>query len=302
MIIVTGAAGFIGSNLVHALNARGRRDIIAVDNLARAEKFRNLVGADIADYLDKREFLERLDAFAGAEAILHQGACSDTMESDGRYMMENNYRYSMRLLEFTARHRIRIKAFLAHMFGQGPAAIGALHVKDFRRQQAKRGLAAGIGSWEPLPGFLGPNGHHRHVAGGLKPGTLHAGHRRKPRQNPGGAIEIPALTHGIEVTAHDDPLSRAVGPRQGHIQIARDIIAAFQAEFFGGVAHQLMRNTLTAPIGFARDTFAIACGFSQRVKQPRREVHIRGQIGQHEQAYSMLRTRPPSTRIMEAVI
>ncbi|MBU6270704.1 MAG: ADP-glyceromanno-heptose 6-epimerase [Betaproteobacteria bacterium] len=118
MIIVTGAAGFIGSNLVHALNARGRRDIIAVDNLARAEKFRNLVGADIADYLDKREFLERLDDFAGAEAILHQGACSDTMESDGRYMMDNNYRYSMRLLEFTARHRI------AYLYASSAAVYG----------------------------------------------------------------------------------------------------------------------------------------------------------------------------------
>ena len=103
MIIVTGAAGFIGSNLVHALNARGHRDIIAVDNLTKADKYRNLVDAEIADYLDKREFLERLEAhhFEGAiEAVFHQGACSDTMETDGRYMMENNYRYSMILLDW----------------------------------------------------------------------------------------------------------------------------------------------------------------------------------------------------------
>ncbi|MBK8766180.1 MAG: ADP-glyceromanno-heptose 6-epimerase [Burkholderiaceae bacterium] len=106
VIIVTGAAGFIGANLVHALNARGERDIVAVDNLTRADKFRNLADADIGDYLDKHEFLSRLDEFAGASAILHQGACSDTMESDGRYMMENNYRYSMRLLEFTRAHGI----------------------------------------------------------------------------------------------------------------------------------------------------------------------------------------------------
>lgn len=100
--IVTGAAGFIGANLVHALNARGITDIIAVDNLTRADKFTNLVDCEIADYLDKGEFLARLAAGAwdGAlAAVLHQGACSDTMESDGRYMMENNYRYSLAVLD-----------------------------------------------------------------------------------------------------------------------------------------------------------------------------------------------------------
>ena len=88
---VTGAAGFIGSNLVRALNARGVTNIIAVDNLTRAEKFRNLVDCEIADYIDKREFLGRLAAgeLDGAlDAVLHQGACSDTMETDGRYRTE----------------------------------------------------------------------------------------------------------------------------------------------------------------------------------------------------------------------
>jgi len=101
--IVTGAAGFIGANLVKALNERGVRRIIAVDNLTRADKFRNLVDCDIADYLDKQEFIDRLLAghFDGdVEAILHQGACSDTMEGDGRYMMENNYRYSLGILDW----------------------------------------------------------------------------------------------------------------------------------------------------------------------------------------------------------
>ncbi|MBL8422505.1 MAG: ADP-glyceromanno-heptose 6-epimerase [Candidatus Accumulibacter phosphatis] len=101
--IVTGASGFIGSNLVKALNERGVRKIIAVDNLTRADKFKNLVDCDIADYIDKGEFLDRLVAgdFDGdIDAILHQGACSDTMEADGRYMMENNYRYSLGILDW----------------------------------------------------------------------------------------------------------------------------------------------------------------------------------------------------------
>ena len=101
-IVVTGAAGFIGSNLVRALNARGDRDIIAVDNLARADKVRNLADCDISEFVDKEDFLDRLQDgdFDDIDAVLHQGACSDTMESDGRYMMRNNYRYSRLLLDW----------------------------------------------------------------------------------------------------------------------------------------------------------------------------------------------------------
>jgi ADP-L-glycero-D-manno-heptose 6-epimerase len=122
-VIVTGAAGFIGSNLVKALNARGERDILAVDNLQRAEKCVNLADCEIADYLDKREFIERV---AGgrfdlrASAVLHQGACSDTMETDGRYMMDNNYRYSLALLEWCAARGVPfIYASSASVYGSG---------------------------------------------------------------------------------------------------------------------------------------------------------------------------------------
>ena len=100
-VVVTGAAGFIGANLVRGLNGRGETEILAVDNLANAQKFANLVDCEIADYVDKDEFLDRLeggDIDDDIAAVLHQGACSDTMATDGRYMMRNNYRYSLALL------------------------------------------------------------------------------------------------------------------------------------------------------------------------------------------------------------
>jgi ADP-L-glycero-D-manno-heptose 6-epimerase len=122
-LIVTGAAGFIGSNLVRALNRRGERDIIAVDNLARADKVANLRDLEIADFVDKRDFLERLESgrYEGkVAAILHQGACSDTMESDGRYMMANNYEYSMSLLRWCRARSVRlIYASSASVYGSG---------------------------------------------------------------------------------------------------------------------------------------------------------------------------------------
>jgi ADP-L-glycero-D-manno-heptose 6-epimerase len=120
--VVTGAAGFIGSKLVEGLNRRGITEIIAVDNLAHADKFRNLAGCEIADYIDQAEFLSRLDSLDDAvEAVLHQGACSDTMETDGRYMMDNNYRYSRRLLDWCQDEEVPLLyASSASVYGAGP--------------------------------------------------------------------------------------------------------------------------------------------------------------------------------------
>ena len=104
MIIVTGGAGFIGSNIVKALNERGREDIIVVDDLKDGTKFLNLVDCEILDYLDKDDFIGKVRNATGfgesVDAIFHEGACSATTEWDGRYMMDNNYEYSKSLLHY----------------------------------------------------------------------------------------------------------------------------------------------------------------------------------------------------------
>ena len=121
--IITGAAGFIGSNLVKALNERGENNIIAVDHLKNADKFKNLVDCEIADYLDKEDFLEKLqDGFFDGlvSAVLHQGACSDTMETDGRYMMDNNYQYTLELLNYCQNEEVPfLYASSASVYGGG---------------------------------------------------------------------------------------------------------------------------------------------------------------------------------------
>ena len=129
--IVTGAAGFIGSNIVKALNERGVNKIIAVDNLTKADKFRNLVDCEIVDYLDKHEFIERLLSgyFDGdVDAIFHEGACSDTMETDGHYMMENNFRYSLGLLDWSIDQKVQF------LYASSAATYGGSN--EFREERS----------------------------------------------------------------------------------------------------------------------------------------------------------------------
>lgn len=122
-VVVTGAAGMVGSNLVHGLNAMGIDDVIAVDDLTDGAKFRNLLGAKVSDYFDRSEFYDRfaLGELGHIDAVFHEGACSDTMEHDGRYMLETNYRRSKDLLDICQSQGTRLLyASSAAVYGDSP--------------------------------------------------------------------------------------------------------------------------------------------------------------------------------------
>jgi ADP-L-glycero-D-manno-heptose 6-epimerase len=124
MIIVTGGAGFIGSNIVRRLNEKGSTDIVVVDDLEDGRKTMNLAHHDLVDYLDKDDFLRQIshgkNPVEKVSAVLHQGACTDTTEWNGRYMMETNFDYSKQLLHYCSKHRVPlIYASSASVYGAG---------------------------------------------------------------------------------------------------------------------------------------------------------------------------------------
>jgi len=122
LIIVTGGAGFIGSNIVKALNERGRDDVLVVDNLENGVKFRNIADCNILDYQDKHDFIAKVEAgeefSQPVEAVFHEGACSSTTEWDGRYMMRNNYDYSKTLLHYC------LERGIAYLYASSAAVYG----------------------------------------------------------------------------------------------------------------------------------------------------------------------------------
>jgi len=147
VIVVTGGAGFIGSNLVRALNDRGEDEVVVVDDLTDSSKIANLHNCCFQDYLDKDAFLEHIGkgALVKPRAVFHQGACSDTMERDGKYMMEVNYAYSKTLLHYCQEQEVPfIYASSASVYGAGrqfvedPEHESALNVYAFSKLQFDR--------------------------------------------------------------------------------------------------------------------------------------------------------------------
>jgi len=141
-VVVTGGAGFIGANIVKGLNARGIDDIIVVDDLSQGDKFRNIVDLKIADYVDLDDFYPNFEEgyYGKVEAVFHEGACSDTMEQDGKYMMDNNYTLSCELFQACQRYGSRLLyASSAATYGgsetfkEEPAFEGPLNVYGYSK-------------------------------------------------------------------------------------------------------------------------------------------------------------------------
>jgi ADP-L-glycero-D-manno-heptose 6-epimerase len=144
MFVVTGGAGFIGSNLVKGLNDRGEEDILVVDDMTDGRKFLNLVDDEFSDYLDHRDFRQRIKAgadFGPVAAVFHQGACVDTVEHDGRYMLDANYETSKELFLWCQAKRVPF------IYASSAAVYGS--TSDFREHgQGERPL--NVYGWSKL--------------------------------------------------------------------------------------------------------------------------------------------------------
>lgn len=199
MIVVTGGAGFIGSNIIKSLNQRGISNILVVDDLTDGTKYKNLADCQIADYLDKDTFLElvlerQLDT--GITAIFHEGACSDTTEWDGRYMLTNNFEYSKILFHFCQEYRIPfLYASSAAVYGgsetfvEAPAYEKPLNVYGYskllfdqyiRRHEKECGFSAQVAGFRYF-NVYGPREQHK---GKMASVAYHLDTQIKQGQNP----------------------------------------------------------------------------------------------------------------------
>lgn len=134
MFIVTGGAGFIGSNIIKSLNENGITDILLIDDLTDGTKFVNLVDLEITDYMDKDEFITQIVSgqnFGDIEAILHFGANTSLTESNGKVMMENNYEYSKDLLHYC------VERDIAFIYASDAAVYGDSKITIEERQYEK---------------------------------------------------------------------------------------------------------------------------------------------------------------------
>lgn len=131
LIVVTGGAGFIGSSVIRHLNNQGMRNIVVVDELGKTEKWKNLVGKNIVDVLSKHQFFQWLEGReALIEAFIHLGACTSTTETDASYLLENNYRFSQRLVQYAIKNGQRfIYASSAATYGDGALGFSDDHNK-----------------------------------------------------------------------------------------------------------------------------------------------------------------------------
>lgn len=205
MLIVTGGAGFIGSNLVKALNARDRDDILVVDDLTDGRRFQNLAGARIADYLDRAEFREAITKgadFGPVEAVFHQGACTDTTEWNGQYMLDTNFAFSKALFAWCQKRTVPLTyASSAAVYGSGD---------DFR-EDAENLRPLNVYGWSKLlfDQWLARQGERTARVVGLRyfnvygPGEAHKGrmasvvHHFDRQLRDTGAMRLFGASHGV---------------------------------------------------------------------------------------------------------